>query len=90
MSIGKSRASLIKFLVKCIYEKALEEDPQNIELQLDFVEFYYFKLKNIFCVLQRIEHLEKNLLSPFQRLRLSRLKKIIKEEANGFSEELYS
>ncbi len=29
----------------------MEEDPQNIELQLDYAEFYYLKLKNVFCVL---------------------------------------
>lgn len=70
--------SLIKFYVKCLYERALREDPDNIELRLDYTEFYYLKLKNIFCVLQQVVDLESRLLSPFQRLRLVRLKKLIR------------
>ena len=47
------------------------------------------KLKNLFTVLQHIAILEARLMSPLQRLRLMRLKKVIHEESNCFSEELY-
>jgi hypothetical protein len=89
LKIGLSRVSLVKFYIKCLYERALEEDPENIELRLDYIEFYYLKLKNLYSVLLEIEQLERRLLGPFQKLRLVRLKKIVREECNGFSEELF-
>lgn len=51
LKIGQSRVSLVKFFVKCLYEEALREDPENIELRLDYVEFYFLKLKNLYSVL---------------------------------------
>lgn len=69
---------MVKFYIKCLFEMALEENPDDIELRLDFIEFYYLKLKNLYCVLRQIYELEKRLLGPLQRLRLNRLKKVIK------------
>lgn len=35
--IGAGRVSLVKFYIKCLFETALEENPDDIELRLDFI-----------------------------------------------------
>jgi len=42
-------------------------------------------MKNVFIVMKLIAEIERLYLTPFQKLRLVRLKRVLKEESNGFS-----
>ena len=82
--INQGKVSLIKYYVKCLYETRLEDDQANIDLRIDYLEFYYLKLNNVFKVTKEIVELERKYLSPFQRLRVTRLKQYMKDESNQF------
>lgn len=47
------------------------------------------KLKNIFKVTHLISNLEAKYITPFQRLRLERIKKTMREENEKLNNELY-
>lgn len=88
--IAQGKVSVIKFFVKCLYETALVEHPDDAQLEIDYIEFYYLKLKNVFTTLLRVGRLEQRFLSFHQQLRLSRLKEHLTTESNEFSRDLYN
>lgn len=47
------------------------------------------KLKNVFKVTHLINNLEAKYLTPFQKLKLERIKKTMKEENEKLNNELY-
>ncbi len=71
---------MTKFYLKCLYEEQLNHDKWNsTDLVLDYIEFFYMKLKNVFKVTHLINNLEAKYLTPFQKLKLVRIKKTMKE-----------
>lgn len=85
--LNQGKTSFVKFIVKCIYEQELENIRwNNIDLLLDYIEFYYMKLKNLFEVTILLIELEKKFLTPFQKLRLTRLRRVMLEENRKLNE----
>ncbi len=52
--IAQGKASLVKFYIKCLYDSALGESEHDKNLKIDFIEFNYLKLKNVFTTLRMI------------------------------------
>lgn len=48
------------------------------------------KLKNLFRVSILLVELEKKFLTPFQKIRLTRLRRVMMEENRKLNEELYN
>lgn len=89
--INQGKTSFVKLIAKCFYEQELESQKwNNTELLLDYIEFYFMKLKNLFKVSILLIELEKKFLTPFQRIRLVRLRRIMLEENRKLNEELYN
>ena len=85
--LNQGKTSFVKFIVKCVYEQELEDIKwNNIDLLLDYIEFYYMKLKNLFQVTILLIELEKKFLTPFQKLRLARLRRVMMEENRKLNE----
>jgi hypothetical protein len=55
--IATSKVSLIKFYVKCLFESYLAE-KDDVDRMLDYLEFYYLKLKNVYFSIKLITQLE--------------------------------
>lgn len=77
--IAGSLTGLTKFYLKCLYESAIIEHPNDNELLLQYIEFMYLKLKNAFQAVLLLTKMENDgkTLTDFQQLRVNRLRKVI-------------
>jgi len=86
---GRERESSLRFYLRCVYERAVNEQNRDQSILVDYCEFILAEFGNVLILSSVFKELSKKYLSIFDRVRLYKMRLCLKEQTDQFNRQIF-